>query len=1230
MKIFLSYGHDNAAEALVLRIKADLAHLGHEVWLDRERIEFGDDWRREVTEGIIESDHVLAFLSEHSTRDPGVCRDEIAIALGAGKAYVFTILVQPEVDVSLPISVSHLQWLDMHDWQARQQADLEAFEAWYAEGFAQICAVIDHPDNQRFAGEISQLEEYLLPLDCTPDINSRLPGFTGRQWLLDEINTWREGDRSSRIFCLSGGPGMGKSAVVAWLAHSNKAQVIAAQFCRYNSPERRDPTRVIRSIAFQLATRLPDYRRHLLNQPEIKDLDRKNPVDLFDYLLANPLRYAINGNRPRQLIVIDALDETLQNGQSELTDLIASQLNKLPDWLGWVVTSRPESAIRGQLEQFGLHDINADDPRNQEDVETYIQHWLSTLGLEDAELLQAQQQILSAAQGNFLYVRQLQAAMQQKIIDIKQLNDLPKGLSALYLREFKYRYPDTHHYEQELLPVLEILVASSRPIPTSDIETLLNYSKRQRAKVIERLGSYLTVTEQGVALFHKSLQDWLLDENSAGADYFVEVEKGHQVLGEVLWEQFTQTEDLVSCLDSFMALELPEQLKHWSDEALLKIIDQDAVKKYCENILNLIDLRILPFQRHEQQESWGWLVIRLSELRYGIEHRNTAICLRDFAEYLRYIANFKGAEDLAKRALLIAEKVLGYDHRKTISYLNNLAMLKEAIDDYDAAETLYRRAILIAEQYWGLDHFNTCTYLNNLANLLKDRGDYESAEPLYQRVLNIEQFLGSDHLDTAVTLSGLAMLLKDKGDYDVAEPLYRRALEITEKSLGHDHPITSKRLNNLAVFLMKMARYDEAESLFWRALAITEHSFGLDHPETGRMLDGLAHILSVKGDNDKAELFCRRALIITEQVYGKNHSQTAIRLNNLSGLLYDKGDEGAAVDLCRRSIEIAESSFGQNHPTTGIFLNRLGVYLKNRKEYEEAEKLLVRSLSIVELTCGQDHPDVGNRLHNLASMLIAKGNYDAAEPLIRRSLFITEKSYGTDHPETCGATDQLAKILKYKGNYNESEKLYRQALNISENLFGTDHVDTARQLNNLGTCLMDAGDFHAAEPFFRRALVIVEKVNDSNDNTRRSILNLAECLDNIGDGEEAEKLFRIELAICEASLGKENDETQLSLHYFGVFLDDHNKFDEAENILREVVDLREKLLGPDSLELANSLAALGLVLAHKGEIEEASSVYQKALSINIEALGENHAETEYVRERIFSLQTNSVIMKYKK
>ena len=81
LHIFLSYGHD-ANEELVRRIKADLEQRGHDVWFDKNEIKFGDEWRRAITEGIIGSNRVLSFLSKHSTRDPGVCRDEIAIALG--------------------------------------------------------------------------------------------------------------------------------------------------------------------------------------------------------------------------------------------------------------------------------------------------------------------------------------------------------------------------------------------------------------------------------------------------------------------------------------------------------------------------------------------------------------------------------------------------------------------------------------------------------------------------------------------------------------------------------------------------------------------------------------------------------------------------------------------------------------------------------------------------------------------------------------------------------------------------------------------------------------------------------------------------------------------------------------------------------------------------------------------------------------------------------------------
>ena len=854
MKIFLSYGHDNTSDKLVKRIKSDLSVLGHEVWIDRDRIGFGDDWRREITNGIVESDQVLAFLSQHSTRDPGVCRNEIAIALGAGNAYVFTILVQAEQEIDLPLSVSHLQWLDMHDWQTRQQ-DPKQFEVWYAECLAKIVAVIEHPDNQRFAGEISQLEQYLKPLDCTADIYSRVDGFIGRDWLFDAIEAWRLGDRSSKVFWISGGPGVGKSAVAAWLAHSGKSHVIAAQFCRFNSPERREPTRVIRSIAFQLATRLPDYRRHLIHKPEIADLDRKNPSDLFDYLIADPLRYAIDGQRPRHLIVLDALDETLTEGNSELTDLIASQVHKLPDWIAWVVTSRPEPAIRGQLKQFGIHEINTDDPRNAADIARYIQQWLTQQQLPPSCFKQASERISQATQGNFLYLRELQRAVDRHVIDLNHPDDLPQGLSALFAREFRHRFSNVQAYENDILPLLEILVASSRPIPETEIETLLNCGKRQRLRMLAQLGSYVTETIEGIALFHKSLKDWLVDEKSAGADYFVEVASGHQMLGNVLWQQFTDNPDLITTLDSYMALELPHQLSHWSDANLLKLVGNDAAQKFGDYIQEFVEFKALPFDKHVQQKEWGYFWLRMGELGLGMTHQFLSDITNVLGLMLRYQGDYAGAEPLLRRALGIAEQTLGPDHPTTGDRLNNLGLLLKDQGDYGAAEPLLRRALAIAEQALGPGHPDTGAYLNNLGLLLHDQGDYVGAELLYRRALAItEKALGPDHPDTRTYLSNLGRLLQAQGDYAGAEPLYRRALGIAEQALGPDHPDTGIRLSNLGALLLlkdQEGDYARAELLLRRALGITEQALGSNHPDTGTRLNYLRLLLKYMTSDGK-------------------------------------------------------------------------------------------------------------------------------------------------------------------------------------------------------------------------------------------------------------------------------------------------------------------------------------------------------------------------------------------
>jgi hypothetical protein len=217
LRIFLSYGHD-PNEELVRLIKADLEKRRHNVWFDKNEIKFGDEWQRAITDGILQSNRVLSFLSKHSTRDPGVCLDEIAIAIGAKGGNIQTILVESEREVKPPPSISHLQWLDMHDWKERRAAGEAAWETWYQAKLAEIVAVVESDESRRFAGEIKTLEDLLKPTasDFATDARIRQlleKKLVGRTWLFEAVEKWRTAaERDVRLFWLMGAPGMGDFA----------------------------------------------------------------------------------------------------------------------------------------------------------------------------------------------------------------------------------------------------------------------------------------------------------------------------------------------------------------------------------------------------------------------------------------------------------------------------------------------------------------------------------------------------------------------------------------------------------------------------------------------------------------------------------------------------------------------------------------------------------------------------------------------------------------------------------------------------------------------------------------------------------------------------------------------------------------------------------------------------------------------------------------------------------
>jgi hypothetical protein len=303
--------------------------------------------------------------------------------------------------------------------------------------------------------------------------------------------------------------------------------------CRYNLDDRTDPGRVIRTLAFQIATRVADYRHLLLGRlrmqaPDESDIARRNPAELFELLLVAPLRLAIDGGRrdDRYLVIIDGLDETVRDGESALADILAGQADKLPAWIALVVTSRPEEPILGKFSRWTPHLLAAEAPENLADLRAYADDWLSNLSNLPAEgSAPLAQRIVAASRGNFLYLRMLREAVAAGMMSLSAPKGLPQGLADLYRDWFKRRFPNAAVYEG-FVPLLAVLVAAGHPVPEGWLAHLFGWSKREAARRLEGLGSLFERRNDGVSAYHKSLRDWLVDPRAAGADYVVDEVEG--------------------------------------------------------------------------------------------------------------------------------------------------------------------------------------------------------------------------------------------------------------------------------------------------------------------------------------------------------------------------------------------------------------------------------------------------------------------------------------------------------------------------------------------------------------------------------------------------------------------------------------------------------------------------------------------------------------------------------
>ena len=612
-RIFLSYGHDKHA-ALATRLKSDLEGRKHKVWFDLDRLQPGGDWEAYIEQGLNWAagaggdGRVVLLMTPHSVRRPrGYCLNEIARALQRLLPVVPIMVVECEP----PLSICRIQWLDMQDCvpveerRERYEAKLERLVEALEQGR------ID------FEGTQSRLQNVLKPLPFEADIERHLDRFIGREWVFRAIDDWLRNPNPSRVFWLQGDPGVGKTAIAAWLCR-NRREIAAFHLCRHGHRQKADPRNVVTSIAYQLSTQLPDHEDRLgaLDLEEI--VPDSDAGTLLDRLVVQPLSSGFPRPDHPVAILIDGLDEASDGGSNELARFIATEWPSTPDWLRLIVTSRPEPEVTHPLQGLSPYELDASEERNRDDIRRFLRLELVPYGHSTQDTDAAVEVILERSEGVFLYAEWVRAEIAAGRLSLDRLDEFPQGLGEVYAEFFARQFPDARDFALGVRPALEIIAAARAPFTVAELGEMLGWDEYAEDEFLDGVGSLFPADGQGVRPFHRSVMGWLTDRATAGP-YFVSVLAGHRRLAEHGWRQYRAG---APALSPYALAHLPHHLialARWDDlEHLVTDLNFTRTKALRMTVRDLMADMTAGYRSLPSDCAWSLMVEGLAAANHSV------------------------------------------------------------------------------------------------------------------------------------------------------------------------------------------------------------------------------------------------------------------------------------------------------------------------------------------------------------------------------------------------------------------------------------------------------------------------------------------------------------------------------------------------------------------------------------------------------------------------------------
>ena len=368
-----------------------------------------------------------------------------------------------------------------------------------------------------------------------------------REWLLNRVDDWFIGnEHEPRILLLTAGPGFGKTVFSARVCEDFKqnGKLAGCHFCDFSDSNLRNPMIMLESLASQMCDNVLGFEEKLLDQLK-RHHEVQNLKDAFRIYLQNPLD-ELELAEPI-LIVIDGLDESAADNKNEIVNLIADHFQDLPEFIKVLVTSRPTISLTklNDIEKICLENNDCD---NELDLKRYLEATLPHLANRKADSFSyrptALDDLVQKCEGSFLYAFHAQSELRKRNDSENMtfehiIKFLPKDLNSLYRAYFQRLEAELKEVVSEsvdVLKVLEMIVACKSHLPLNFVHRALGLAPNCRqtqsiiSKVNETVSCLLYVSGDVVAVFHKSIVDWLLARDYNVHEYTVKVYKGEKSL----------------------------------------------------------------------------------------------------------------------------------------------------------------------------------------------------------------------------------------------------------------------------------------------------------------------------------------------------------------------------------------------------------------------------------------------------------------------------------------------------------------------------------------------------------------------------------------------------------------------------------------------------------------------------------------------------------------------------